>query len=117
KILVKLLFQRDGGVLELWNLHPRVMFVLPGNAEVLHNVICLSGKTTVDCHSPSCIYLGHLEEVSWLGQQGVWRPQRPFVSYLRCLSCPGLALGRGLASPGPAIGRQLSLSRFPVRSP
>jgi len=64
QILLKLAPQVDGSMLQLGHLDPGVVLILPGNAEILHNIVRLFRKGAVDLQCPFGIRLGQLEEVS-----------------------------------------------------
>lgn len=64
QILLELAPEINRGVLQLRNLHPGVMLILSGRAEILYNVVSLPGKCPVDIHSSFGISLGQLEEVT-----------------------------------------------------
>src|SRR5690242_10173885 len=51
-------------MLQLRNLHPGVVLVLPGDTQILHNVVRLSCKRSVDVHSLLGVRLRQFEEVT-----------------------------------------------------
>ena len=64
QVLLELAAEVNGRMLELGNLDPRVMLVLPCHLQVLHDEIGLARKGAVYFHGSLGVAFGHLKEMA-----------------------------------------------------